>query len=92
MFKLESRLHKRARGVKLLAEVSHVSISDYVITIGADDTPESRSIEATIVLYGDRECFYLGIPDDKLASVIERLQIIQDRRIAAQLKGTHTNG
>lgn len=78
MFKLRSSLHKYSRGIKLLAEKTYVSIGDYVWTANNDET--TKTIEATITIRGEKETYYLSIPDDKLDSVIKRLQEIQEKR------------
>lgn len=76
MFTLRSARNKYSRGVKVLAQRAYVEVTSYVW-----ETPNriTSPAEATIVIRDDRETFYLTIPNDKLASVIERLQVIQQR-------------
>ena len=80
-FKLQSNKHRYSRGMKTLAEVTHVSVCDYVLTV--NDDPSTNITEATIALYGESETFYLSIPDDKLQSMIDRLTALQWKRTRA---------
>lgn len=90
MFKLLHGKNKYSRGIKILVEAAYVGIGLYGFKIRHDESNET-STDVTIDLQSGNDRYYLTIPDDKLDSVIQRLQEAKARKernaYVASLKG-----